>query len=287
MRFLYTRAAAVAGRPHWLKGLVVLIGSGLTFVQPPCGQAQAGADSATLAASVDEPAVLGETTPVPPSYQHAIDQAVDEHERGNFEEAREHFRAAHELYPNARTYRGLGKVEFELRNYGESVKYLSAALSSTVRPLDRELRQEVESLLQRARAYVGEVRVDVQPGTATVSVDGVTVGSGPRAALELLVGDHVLEFRATGRMPERRHIRVHGRDQITIQVILAAPEPSAAQNAAAAAPRVAETPLRKRWWVWTSIGVIAAGTAIAVSLAATRAGSDDSNHPDRIALRSP
>jgi len=282
MGFLRTRAGVVATRPHKLQWLIVLIASSLPWMQQPSGQAQAGGDSESAPASADQTAERGDPTSTSPRYEHAIDQAVDEHDRGNFEEAREHFREAHDDFPNARTYRGLGKVEFELRNYGESVKYLSEALLSPVRPLDRDLRREVEALLQRARAYVGEVRVEVQPGTATVSVDGVTIGSGPQAALELLVGDHVLEFRASGRMPERRHVRVRGRDQITIQVILAAPEVAPAMQRA-----VDDVPLRKKWWVWTSIGVVAAGTAVAISLAAARAASDDAEPRDRVSVRSP
>lgn len=204
----------------------------------------------------------------PPDYERAIDQAVDEHERGNFEEAREHFREAHELYPNARTLRGLGMVEFELRNYGESAKFLTGALNEQTRALDAELRHEVEVLLDRARAYVGEVRVAVEPGTATVSVDGVPVASGPNAALNLLVGDHLLEFRASGRMPERRQISVRGRDQITIQVVLAAPESSA--HTMPTERRADEAPTYKKWWVWTAAGVLVAGATTAIVVAATR-----------------
>lgn len=202
-----------------------------------------------------------------PAYEAAIDLAVDEHERGNFEEAREHFREAHELYPNARTLRGLGKVEFELRNYGEAVNFLSAALTTDARALSPELRAEVEILLDRARAYIGAVHVDVQPGSATVSVDGVPVASGPKAALELAVGDHVLEFRASGRLSERRQIRVRGRDRITIQVVLMAPESRTRPFDGERLPGT--QPVYKKWWLWTAVGVaVAVGvTATAVAVA--------------------
>ncbi|MET0340172.1 MAG: hypothetical protein ABW252_04190 [Polyangiales bacterium] len=204
-------------------------------------------------------------------YDRTIDRALDEHERGHFQEAREHFRRAHELMPSARTLRGLGKVEFELRNYGEAVQRLSAALASDVKPLGPDLREEVEHLLERARAYVGEVHVAVQPHTASVSVDGVTVASGPTAALALLVGDHILEFRASGRLPERRHIHVRGGEQVTVQVVLAAPELHAAAPASFAGERrPSATPAYKKWWVWTLTGVALAGVATGIAVAATR-----------------
>ncbi|HEX5657737.1 MAG TPA: tetratricopeptide repeat protein [Polyangiales bacterium] len=199
-------------------------------------------------------------------YEQALDAAVDEYERGNYQEAREHFRAAHELYPNARTLRGIGKVEFELRNYGEAVRFLSDALAANERALSEPLRHEVEALLERARAYVGDVHVQVQPGSATVIVDGVTVASGPQAELNLLVGDHVLEFRALGRLPERRQISVRGRDQIAVQVTLNALE-SEHTSANPAAPRSDAKPLYKKPWLWVATGVAAAGVVVAAVLA--------------------
>jgi len=220
--------------------------------------------------------VEGQDAP-PARYEQAIDEAVDEHKRGHFEEAREHFREAHELFPNARTLRGLGKVEFELRNYGESVKFLEAALASEVRPLTQELRNEVETLLERARAYVGEVHVNVEPGTATVSVDGVTMATGPQVELDLLVGDHVLEFRASGHLPERRQVRVHGREHLRIRVVLNVPEDSARAGPTMPpdATRVEVEPRRRKWWLWTAVGVVAVGSAVAVALAVTRSRDEE------------
>jgi hypothetical protein len=256
--------------------LAALITTGLAnsaLADTPALATPAAAVVVTAPASAPQPTAIEP----PHAYDLAIDRAVDEHERGHFEEAREHFREAHELYPNARTLRGLGKVEFELRNYGESAKFLQAALSEQTRPLGAELRAEVETLLERARAYVGEVHVAVQPGTATVSVDGVTGASGPEAALNPLVGDHVLEFRASGRLPERRQISVRGRDQINVQVVLTPPDNGAPASAAwlPVERRPEQTPTYKKWWVWTAVGVAVAGAATAVAVAAVRARSND------------
>jgi hypothetical protein len=269
MRFL-SIAASTCARPVSILTLLAV----LLLGRAARGDAQAGTDAPPAAATdpdspAQEPrAALGAplARAPTPEYERAIAQAVDEHERGNFEEAREHFREAHEIYPNARTLRGLGKVEFELRNYGECVKFLAAALGSEERPLSQPLRDEVTALLERARAYVGEVHVDVQPGSATVSVDGVPVASGPQAALDLLVGDHVLEFRASGHLSERRRIHVRGHDTINIQVVLAAPETSVAVHTGASERPPGQPPVYKQWWLWTAVGVVAVGTATALAL---------------------
>src|SRR5262245_48073860 len=85
----------------------------------------------------------------PPGYRAAVDEAVTEHQAWHFTEARGLFVRAHALFPNARTLKGLGMVEFELRNYHESAEYLRASLASAVKPLTSELRAEALALLHR------------------------------------------------------------------------------------------------------------------------------------------
>jgi hypothetical protein len=65
--------------------------------------------------------------------------------------AREELRRAHAIFPNARTLRGLGMVEFELRSYVQSVQLLEQALAASVKPLDGKLRTDTEALLARAQ----------------------------------------------------------------------------------------------------------------------------------------
>lgn len=244
--------------------------------------APTGAPPATERIDRTEPVGGGEPGPSvgaePAGYGEAIDAAVREHELGHFVEARELLLRAHKLYPNARTLRGLGKVEYELRNYGHAVEYLQRALASPERPLDARLRADVEEVLARARAYVGEVHVNVDPGTASVIVDGITVASGPEASLRLLVGDHVIEFRADGRLPERRAVRVNGGEEMQIQVVLSppqdlsvrgTPERTLVLRTPEQAPRE-DRPVYKNPWLWTGVGIVVAGAVTAIAIAATR-----------------
>lgn len=227
----------------------------------PCA---AGAEQAAPGPAAQEAAS-------PPGYLEAVGAALTEHERGSYQEARAHFQRAHALHPNARTLRGLGKVEFELRNYGEAVRHLEQALSASVRPLDGDLRIETEKLLKRARLYVGEVHVDFVPPHATVLVDGVLAARGPKTTLSLSVGDHVLEFRAQGRLSERRSITIRGGERSVIEVVLpAVPVEQVAEQPAPLAPSSHDdrTPLRKKWWLWTAVGVVAAGAAAGIAVAA-------------------
>jgi len=156
----------------------------------------------------------------PTGYREAVDLAVTELAAGNFAEARAQFNRAHSLSPNARTLRGIGMAEYELRNYGACIEALEQALASEVKPLDAALRTETEALLTKARNYVARVNLELQPGAATVIVDGVPVTLGAGNTLILRVGDHQLEFHADGRVPERRTLRVNGGEQSTMRVVL-------------------------------------------------------------------
>jgi hypothetical protein len=207
----------------------------------------------------------------PADYKPTIDSAVGEFEHGNFEEAREHFARAHALFPNARTLRGLGMVEFELRNYVDAVTYLKAALRSEVKPLAGSLRSETERLLQRALAYVGSVRLRIQPNHAELSVDGFPVAEPSRNELILPVGDHVLELHAEGYVSERHAIKLRGEQVLTLELQLTragivASAGAPPREVATDRPGTAPTPAYKRWWLWTSVGLVLAGGITAAVL---------------------
>ncbi len=158
----------------------------------------------------------------PAAYGQAIDEAVAAYDAGDFERARERFAEAHAVFANARTLRGLGKAEFELRNYGQSLAYLQASLASDQKPLDDRLREEVSALVQRARACVVEVHVLVEPDNAADAVPAPSP-EAPSAATT------PLSAFLTGR--EER-------------------------------PTRAGAPLRRSAWLWTAVGVVAAGVAV-------------------------
>lgn len=163
---------------------------------------------------------VGAAQAEPAGYRELVASALEERAANNHEEARSLFRRAHALFPNARTLRGIGMEEFDLRNYGECIALLEQALTSQVRPLDATLRAETETTLASARNFVARINLELQPGAATVLVDGVPVTLGAGNTLVLRVGDHVLEFKAEGRVPQRHQLRVDGGEQRTINVTL-------------------------------------------------------------------
>jgi tetratricopeptide (TPR) repeat protein len=196
----------------------------------------------------------------PEGYRELVNAAVVEFRLRHFPEARGLFTKAHELSPSARTLRGLGATEFELRNYSESVRYLEASLSSAVKPLDVPLRERTARLLERARAFVGRLELNVQPPSSVAMVDGLPV----RGAKELLleVGDHVIEFYAPGYVSERRKLRVDGGECKTLHVALTL----RIEERHVSNKREPRRALVKNPWLWTGIVILASGAALGVGL---------------------
>ncbi len=170
---------------------------------------------------------LSDFTGEPTGYRELIAEALAEYQARHFEEARALFKRAHVLLPNARTMRGQGMAEFELRNYGSAVQSFEAALTSQVRPLDPVLREETEQLLERARRFVARVRLELKPGSASVVVDGVLMHVEPGAVLLLSIGNHSVEIRADAYRPTQRTLSVQGGEEQVLEVVLVPAEGAA------------------------------------------------------------
>jgi hypothetical protein len=213
------------------------------------------------------PDKAGSSAEQSPAYREAITQALNEYDFAHYEEARTLFAKAHAIAPSARTWRGLGMAEFELRNYLACIDDLEQALRDPVRPLPGELRAETEALLTRARDFVARVELNVQPAVgSSLWVDGAPAERRLDGSLLLPVGEHVLEASAPGYLSERRKLSLVGGHTERVQIMLAR---EAAQGPASGAPP-ADTPKRpvyKNPWLWVGVGVAVVGAvALGVGL---------------------
>lgn len=213
----------------------------------------------------------------PPSeYVDAIELAVSEFHAGAYVEARAAFQRAHGIYPNARTLRGLGMVEFELKHYKQSVAYLEQALDSRVRPLQGELRKTTRALLERARGYLVTLRLSLDPQDARVLLDGAPLQLDDSGAATVQVGDHTLDVQAEGHVAVRRRISVAGGQDQRLRIQLM-PLADPASSSAEAPPTSVPTDTARdggafyeQWWFWTLAGVVVAGAATTGVILTTR-----------------
>ena len=209
--------------------------------------------------------------PAPDGYDELIAQAVREFDTRNFAEARALFSKAHALRPNARTLRGIGITEFELRNYVDSVARLEEALASPVRPLEGELRAQTEASLARARTFVGRVELQTLPAQAAarVKVDGAEVERAPDRALTLAIGEHVVAVEANGYAEATRALSIKGGEQLRLTIELQAlgsrPAPALATRSVAHERERDADGGDSVWsspWLWTAVGVVRVGGAV-------------------------
>ncbi len=213
----------------------------------------------------------------PPGYDQSVQRALREFELANYAEARAMLLSAHELYPNARTLRALGMVEYELKNYPACVAYMEQALSSRERPLNAEQRTSAEELRRAAEAYLSRYTLQLRPSNARVLLDGEPVSFDSQGKLVLAVGDHQLEVSAEGHHTLQRKLKVDGGEQRTLDVVLV-PVTQAEPRAANGAQGSVDQPLYKKWWLWTTVGLVVAGGAVAGTMLALR--KDDPQQPN-------
>jgi hypothetical protein len=193
----------------------------------------------------------------PAGYRETIEEAVREFGEGNFEEARALFARAHTLLPSARTSRGVGMADFELRNYVEAIEQLELALHSTTQPLDDSMRADTQDLLTRAYTFVGKVVLDARPLPSNITVDALPVDLREGNVLLLKAGEHALELEAPGFITERRRLRATGGETQTVTVVFQrTPAPFTPEKRT----------LLKNPWFWTAVGVVAVGAATSIAL---------------------
>jgi hypothetical protein len=170
------------------------------------------------------------------SYRKAITEGVAEYDAGRFEEALSCFRRAHQLSPNARTFRGIGKAAFELRDYVVAIRNLTAALNDARKPLSDDQREEIQDLLDRGRLFVAIYTLKLAPPGAQVFLDGTAAELQPDGSLMVGLGAHTVEARAEGYQRRSLSLKVRGGERKSLSLTL---EPRLPVNAQA---RVADAP---------------------------------------------
>jgi hypothetical protein len=203
--------------------------------------------------------------------------AVTEYDGGNYEEAYALFHRVHELQPSARSERALGKAAFELRRYRECVQWLEASLADQRSPLTDEMRTEVNTLLARARAFVGHFEVHVTANGAPLEGAVVDVDGAPSTSttLDLDLGDHQLVAHAPGHADGTRRVSVHGGENETIELALV---PAVVGGGAAVAHE--DPGAFQRDLGWASViagGVFAIGGVVATALWANAVNNLNAN----------
>jgi hypothetical protein len=163
----------------------------------------------------------------PDEYRELIREGLAEYDAGNWPEAKYFFTKAHEAYPNARTLRGLGMVEFALRDYVEAAGHLDRALQDPINPLTAEMRERVSQLLEQSRGFIAEVQLDVVPATAEVRIDGHPHTLAADGKIRLNPGSHEFSVGLSGyeTVVRRLELDVGARVPLRVELPEQRPDP--------------------------------------------------------------
>jgi hypothetical protein len=215
-------------------------------------------------------------------YQQLINDALNEYDRGSWEESAALFRRAHELRPSARTLRGLGLTAYEARRYPDSIRYLSEALTDTRHALTPKQREDIDATLERARLFVGYMELQVEPAGTIVTLNGQDARPDAAGTVITDAGWIDIEARADGYETLTKRIRMNAGDHQTVELKLTPPPPAAALAAAptpaVVAPRPEVAPLAATsqpaadsaspyaTWKWVTAGAAVAALSTGASL---------------------
>jgi hypothetical protein len=169
-------------------------------------------------------------------YNGLVRQAVEQYERGNYDESKVLFAQAHQVFPNARTLRGLGMVAYTMRDYVEAIHYLEGAIDSQVKPLDPPLISESRDVITRARTFIGVVRVSVVPEDARLRVNASPAARTADGTIALNPGPYEIEASAPGHQTASRLVRVDPGTTLIVEFALPN-SPAGAVAAAAGQPQ--------------------------------------------------
>ena len=103
------------------------------------------------------------------------------------------------------------------------------------------------------QALPATLAIDAGNPAAMLFVDGRSVGRAADA-VSLPAGRHALEVRAPGATTERRVIDLSPGGRLTLSITLTTP--------------AVQRGIASQWWFWTGLGVVAAGAAVGIGVAA-------------------
>jgi hypothetical protein len=208
-------------------------------------------------------------------YSDLLKDGVNEFSAGNWGEARLLFTKAHKIAPTARTFRGLGLCDFELRHYVAAIAEFEAAVNDQRRALTPDLRRQVEHALDLARQYVARYQLRVPSGVRELKVDGQVVPLPDSRELLLDPGSHTVTVQPSEGDPIVRAVvtEVGARAELAFEAKPAAPiEPAEVAKQAASAeevpapylpPQSSHAGPRTFTWVAAGLtGVFGAGIAV-------------------------
>lgn len=156
----------------------------------------------------------------------ALDKAQAAYDGGDFERARDAFKAAYVIYPDpellyklALCYERLGEDAKAIASYQE---YIKLAPDDPERP---RIEGVIRALKERSAPKLATVEITLQPAQATLYLDKgqrlEQAGPDGRRVMEISAGEHLIEVQRPGFVTQRHTINVSAAQTYTLLISLA------------------------------------------------------------------
>ncbi len=191
-----------------------------------------------------------------------------------YENALQKFRQAKALYPRSR--RIDLHIAYALTKLGRKAMAAEQLHWFLVKEGDRaedKVVKKVRARLRALKAKVGSVELSCAVPGAVVEVDGAVVGKTPLpVSIYKRAGTHQIRVKAPGHHPFALSLSfAPGQHQRMVARLIPIPPARPAKPVPQYAPD--PTPVYKKWWLWTIVGAVVVGGAVAI--AASQAGDGE------------
>ena len=190
---------------------------------------------------------------------------------GRFRAALEKFQHARRLYPQSRRIDlHIAYTLTELGWNAQAAEQLHQFLDKGGSRAEGKVITQVRARLEALKKTVGSVEITCVVAGAVVAVGGVVVGRTPlRHWIYRRVGTYVLTVDAAGHHPFSLSLTFAPGHHTRMEARLT---PKKEETAVTEVPRYNPTALHKKWWLWTIVGAVVIGSAIAISASQTGGG---------------
>ena len=158
---------------------------------------------------------------------------------------------AREAYQSARQHYNLGEFAEALKDFKEAYRnYEDPSFLFNIGQCERQLGHKQEAV----RAY----RAYLRNAGEVPNRDEVT-------KIVAMLDKAIADEASARRQPSQETLPPTGETNRALE-----PQPQATTLTASAPPPAAKTPVYKKWWLWTAVGVVAAGAAVGLGVGLTR-----------------
>ena len=213
--------------------------------------------------------------------KRAFDKAETAYKLGKYKEAIESYEAAYRAMAEPAFLYNIAQAHRQQYNLDKETFHLHKALNlyKTYLRESKEIqrKQVVQNLIGELKQIISAVEANTPRDDQTrgrlilrgeiakggiIELDGKRWGTVPWSG-EVKPGTHVVKVNKDGFETWSTTVKVPGGGEVDVAVLLTNKGSSAGSGKGG---EVSETPIYKKWWLWTIVGVAVAGAGVGVGL---------------------